>query len=102
MLLVIHIPLFVILFTSLGFGAYGFEPKPLNLPKAPRAACESIIDEASVPQEGPFLVHMSNLQFEIDEDDITNYFKGLKVKYLFGLVNINSFKLYSYILFGYF
>lgn len=22
---------------------------------------------------------MSNLQFEIDEDDITNYFKGLKV-----------------------
>lgn len=62
-----------------GYGGFGFEPKPLNLPKAPRAACESIIDEASVPQEGPFLVHMSNLQFEIDEDDITNYFKGLKV-----------------------
>lgn len=63
-----------------GFGGYGgFEAKPLNLPKAPRAACESIIDESTVPQEGPFLVHMSNLQFEIDEDDITNYFKGLKV-----------------------
>lgn len=66
------------------YGGYGFEPKPmpLNLPKAPRAACESIIDEASVPQEGPFLVHMSNLQFEIDEDDIINYFKGLKVYFL--------------------
>lgn len=63
----------------LGFAGFGFEPKPLNLPKAPRAACESIIDESTVPQEGPFLVHMSNLQFEIDEDDITNYFKGLKV-----------------------
>ncbi|XP_022170689.1 eukaryotic translation initiation factor 4B [Myzus persicae] len=62
-----------------GFAGFGFEPKPLNLPKAPRAACESIIDESTVPQEGPFLVHMSNLQFEIDEDDITNYFKGLKI-----------------------
>jgi len=61
------------------FGGFGFEPKPLNLPKAPRAACESIIDESTVPQDGPFLVHMSNLQFEIDEDDITTYFKGLKI-----------------------
>lgn len=72
----------IILFKTiflLGFAGFGFEPKPLNLPKAPRAACESIIDESTVPQEGPFLVHMSNLQFEIDEDDITNYFKGLKV-----------------------
>lgn len=67
--------------TILGFGGFGFESKPLNLPKAPRAACESIIDESTVPQEGPFLVHMSNLQFEIDEDDITNYFKGLKVMF---------------------
>lgn len=67
----------------IGFGGFGFEPKPLNLPKAPRAACESIIDESTIPQEGPYLVHMSNLQFEIDEDDITNYFKGLKVNLLY-------------------
>ncbi|XP_050541779.1 eukaryotic translation initiation factor 4B [Daktulosphaira vitifoliae] len=63
-----------------GFSSFGFEAKPLNLPKAPRAACETLIDESTVPQEGPFMVHMSNLQFEIDEDDITNYFKGLKVE----------------------
>lgn len=69
-----------------GFGGFGYEAKPLNLPKAPRAACESIIDEASIPQEGPFLVHMSNLQFEIDEDDITTYFKGLKVDHLLHII----------------
>lgn len=73
----------VFFFFCVGFAGFGFEPKPLNLPKAPRAACESIIDESTVPQEGPFLVHMSNLQFEIDEDDITNYFKGLKVNWVY-------------------
>ena len=52
----------------------------LNLPTAPRAACDLVIDESKIPANGPFMAYLSNLPYEITEDDIALQFKELKVR----------------------
>lgn len=49
------------------------------LPTAPRAACDLVIDESKIPQNGPFLAYLSNLPYEVTEADIIQQFKDLKV-----------------------
>lgn len=52
----------------------------LNLPTAPRAACDLVIDESRIPSNGPFMAYLSNLPYEITEDDIAQHFRELKVR----------------------
>lgn len=49
------------------------------LPTAPKAARG--IDDYSdkIPQHGPFIAYLSNLPYDVDEDEIAEFFGDLKV-----------------------
>ena len=48
------------------------------LPAAPRAARVADIDE-KIPKNPPFVAYLSNLSYEVDEDDIQNFFEDYSV-----------------------
>lgn len=65
------------------------------LPTAPKASrdFEDIIDK--VPQEGPFIAYLSNLPYDVDEDEISYFFKNLKVLFPFFYLEILHFYINS-------
>ncbi|XP_022185743.2 eukaryotic translation initiation factor 4B isoform X3 [Nilaparvata lugens] len=48
------------------------------LPKAPRAS-RAAEEDAKVPTTGPFYAYISNLAYELNEDELTDYFRSLNV-----------------------
>lgn len=51
------------------------------LPSASRAARGGLaVDEESIPRRPPFIAHISNLPYDVDESAITELFAGLKVQ----------------------
>lgn len=52
------------------------------LPTAPKASrdFDDIIDK--VPQDPPFIAYLTNLPYDVDEDEIAAFFKNLKVGYV--------------------
>ncbi|XP_071444857.1 eukaryotic translation initiation factor 4B isoform X2 [Hetaerina americana] len=57
--------------------------KHVVLPTAPRAAREpGTIDESRIPNEAPFIAYISNLPYEVHNEDIAEFFKGLEIKNL--------------------
>lgn len=48
------------------------------LPAAPRAARVADIDE-KIPKNPPFVAYLSNLSYEVEENDISEFFKELSV-----------------------
>lgn len=44
----------------------------INLPTAPRSA--RMFDDEAIPHEGPFSVHVTNLPFDLNEEDIEEFF----------------------------
>jgi len=63
---------------------YGAPPKMVInravLPTAPRASRGANVDMNLVPTEPPFTAYIGNLPFEASNEDVENFFKGLKVR----------------------
>jgi len=53
---------------------------PSILPTAPRASRGSDVDEAKVPHSGPFQAYMSNIPYDMNEDDLVSFFQDLNIK----------------------
>ena len=49
------------------------------LPTCPRAARGADIDLSKVPTEPPFTAFIGNLPFEVSDEDVERFFKGMKV-----------------------
>ena len=52
----------------------------LLLPTAPRAARGSDVDESMIPNMPPYTAHIANLPYDIDNEDVTKFFHGLRVR----------------------
>ncbi|XP_043487360.1 eukaryotic translation initiation factor 4B isoform X1 [Polistes fuscatus] len=53
--------------------------EPVILPTAPRAARGSRIDEENIPTNPPFVAYVTSLPYEVDEDDLVEFFAEMKV-----------------------
>ena len=62
------------------------------LPTAPRATRSPDFDDEKVPKVPPFLAYISNLSYDVEETDISNFFRNLEVKwrYLHGFQNAET------------
>ncbi|XP_069675228.1 eukaryotic translation initiation factor 4B isoform X3 [Periplaneta americana] len=49
------------------------------LPTAPRATRSPDLDDEKVPKNPPFLAYISNLSYDVDENDIASFFRNLEV-----------------------
>ncbi|RXG55152.1 Eukaryotic translation initiation factor 4B [Armadillidium vulgare] len=50
------------------------------LPTAPRQARGPSIDPDRIPNKPPYYAHVANLPFEVEDEDIGNFFRDLSVK----------------------
>lgn len=50
------------------------------LPTAPRATRSPDFDDEKVPYHEPYLAYLSNLSYDVVENDISNFFRNLEVK----------------------
>ncbi|XP_043678563.1 eukaryotic translation initiation factor 4B isoform X1 [Vespula pensylvanica] len=53
--------------------------EPVVLPTAPRAARGPRIDEENIPTNPPFVAYVTSLPYEVDEDDLIEFFAEMKV-----------------------
>lgn len=52
------------------------------LPTAPRAAREPNIDRSRLPRSPPYTAFLGNLPYDVTEESIKNFFRGLNVSFL--------------------
>ncbi|CAG9133519.1 hypothetical protein JYU34_004473 [Plutella xylostella] len=53
---------------------------PVQLPSASRAARGGLaVDDESIPHSPPFVAHISNLPYDVDESAITELFDGMRI-----------------------
>lgn len=57
------------------------------LPTAPRAAREPNIDRSRLPKSPPYTAFLGNLPYDVTEDSIKEFFRGLNVSVLTMLVS---------------
>lgn len=50
------------------------------LPTAPKASRDFDDITSKVPMEGPYMAYLSNLPYDVEEFEIADFFKNLKVK----------------------
>lgn len=50
------------------------------LPTAPRAARGADVDESQIPNCPPYTAYIANLPYDIEVEDVSIFFKGLKVR----------------------
>ncbi|XP_050296264.1 eukaryotic translation initiation factor 4B [Anthonomus grandis grandis] len=57
------------------------DSKSINvvLPTAPKASRDYDDIASKVPKEAPFMAYLSNLPYDVDEEDITDFFRNLKI-----------------------
>lgn len=75
----------------------GFDArKPVNvvLPTAPKASRDYDDFSEKVPKDPPYIAYLSNLPYDVDEDEIAAFFKNMRVSfYLYftmsKLINVN-------------
>lgn len=53
--------------------------EPVILPTAPRAARGPRVADEDIPTNPPFEVYISNLPFEVNEEDLVVFFTGMKI-----------------------
>lgn len=63
-------------------------PQHHSLPSAPKSALGPEVDLAAVPTIGPYKAHVTNLQYEVTEDQLTDLFKGLSVSVIIMCANV--------------
>lgn len=49
------------------------------LPAAPRASRAADLDDSKIPKNPPYVAHLTNLSYEVEESDISDFFKELSV-----------------------
>lgn len=49
------------------------------LPTAPRASRSTAFDESKLPTTGPFQAYLSNIPYDLNEDELVALFQDLKV-----------------------
>lgn len=72
-------------FLSLYFFQDGFDSrKPVNvvLPTAPKASRDYDDFSDKVPKDPPYSAYLSNLPYDVDEDEIAAFFKNMRVRCL--------------------
>lgn len=62
-------------------GGYESRPKATNvfLPTAPRAARGPDISDDRIPNKPPYIAYISNLPYDVDEEDIADFFCNMSV-----------------------
>ncbi|XP_014287269.1 eukaryotic translation initiation factor 4B isoform X2 [Halyomorpha halys] len=50
------------------------------LPTAPRASRSTAFDESKLPTTGPFQAYLSNIPYDLNEDELVTLFQDLKIK----------------------
>lgn len=74
--------------------SYDFGRKAeVTLPTAPRAA-RGPENDAKIPQEPPFQAYLSNLSYEVTEDDLAEFFSNLRVGVKYRSINVGWLILY--------
>lgn len=53
--------------------------EPVILPTAPRAARGPRVADEDIPTSPPYVAYISNLPFEVNEDDLAVFFSGMKI-----------------------
>ncbi|XP_060523747.1 eukaryotic translation initiation factor 4B [Cylas formicarius] len=63
------------------YDGYDSRPKMVNvvLPTAPKASRDVEDISEKVPQEPPYIAYLSNLPYDVDEDEIALFFKNLRI-----------------------
>lgn len=51
----------------------------MALPTAPRAARGPDTSEDSIPMQGPYIAYISNLPYDVEEDDISRFFANMSI-----------------------
>lgn len=72
----------------------GFESRPkapVSLPTAPRAARGPDISEDKIPTNPPYIAYISNLPYDVEEEDIAAFFSRMNVRYLLLFIIFVSF-----------
>ena len=57
-----------------------------RLPTAPRSS-QDAVDMKNLPTAPPYTAFLGNLAFDVEEEDITEFFGDLKVIYFLSLLN---------------
>lgn len=57
--------------------------EPIVLPSAPRAARDPGVDEENIPTNPPYVAYISNLPYDVNEEDLYEFFGDAKVYFLF-------------------
>lgn len=60
-------------------GGRGSKMQAVVLPTAPRATRSLNVDDENIPKNPPFNAYISNLQYDVDEEEIADFFKDMKV-----------------------
>ena len=50
------------------------------LPTAPRASRDSDVDSGKVPKDPPFTAFLGNLSYDVEREDVFEFFKDTKVR----------------------
>jgi len=66
-------------FKTKSFTDFLLEKEKIVLPSAPRSVRGPAYNDAEIPKEPPFTAHIGNLSFDLDDDDVYNFFKELDV-----------------------
>ncbi|KAK0182853.1 hypothetical protein PV327_000945 [Microctonus hyperodae] len=71
--------------------------EPVVLPTAPRAARGPGVDEENIPTNPPYVAYISNLPYDVVEDDLAEFFADMDVSNMRLPRESNKFKGYGYI-----
>ncbi|XP_023246004.1 eukaryotic translation initiation factor 4B isoform X2 [Copidosoma floridanum] len=74
--------------------------EPVVLPTAPRAARDATVNDESIPTNPPYVAYISNLPYDVDEEDLHEFFAEMTVSGLRLPRDGNKFKGYGYIEFA--
>lgn len=57
---------------------YGRKTEKVVLPTAPRAARVQE-DDSKIPQDPPYMAYLTNLPYDVNEEELINFFQDMKV-----------------------
>ncbi|XP_046435683.1 eukaryotic translation initiation factor 4B isoform X1 [Neodiprion virginianus] len=71
--------------------------EPVYLPTAPRAARGTGVNEENIPTNPPYVAYISNLPYDIDEEDLAEFFADMKVSNMRLPKDSNKMRGYGYV-----
>lgn len=71
--------------------------EPVVLPTAPRAARGPHVADEDIPTNPPYVAYVSNLPYEVDSGDLSEFFAELKISSIHMPTVSNKFRGYAYV-----